>query len=106
MEDFWTWVDGLDLYTRELVLCDIVKETQEKGRDLTEEELNEIRAKYDPTEQEEETDGEIDAGNREETDGQEEAAGGLPERAGADIGAGGTVQPSDDPDSGGGEYAE
>ena len=51
-QSFWEWLDGLDLYTRQLVVYDIIKKHQKVGRDLTEEELNEIRKKY---EQEEET---------------------------------------------------
>lgn len=72
--DFWEWFISLDPYTREFVLFDIAKETQEKGRELTEEELNEIRAKYEPQNAEEaQTDGhETDEQEADgETDGQE-----------------------------------
>ena len=93
-ETFWEWVNTLDPYTMELVLYDVVRETQEKGRELTDEELNEIREKYDPTQKEEETEG----GNVEKTDEQEETVGELPECNEENTCSGGTVRHSDDPD--------
>ena len=85
--NFWEWFVNLDPYTMELVLFDVVRETQEKGRELTEEELNEIRAKYETEEQEEENDGETDAESEPGTDGTEtetealgKTAGGWPKR--------------------------
>ena len=106
MDDtFWDWLNTLNPFTQERVIFDIVKETQEKGRDLTDEELNEIRAKYEPHEpQNDEV--EIDDGNDEEANGQEEDADQLPECAGENPCAGGDVQQRDDSDTGNGERAE
>ena len=46
-ESFWVWFENLDPYTRELVVFEIAKKQQQTGRDLTDEELNEIRKKYE-----------------------------------------------------------
>lgn len=77
MDDFWEWFRSLDSLTRAKVSYEITKEEVEKNRDLTEEELNEIRAKFDPQNAEEaqtdgnETDEQETAGETDgETDGQ------------------------------------
>ena len=58
---FFEWMDTIKLYFRELVLLEIVTERKKKGRALTEEELNEIRKKYDHDESEENNDGNDEA---------------------------------------------
>ena len=46
-EDFFIRLTGLDPYTQELALYDLIKEQTEKGRDLTIDELQVIRKKYE-----------------------------------------------------------
>ena len=47
VDNIWDWLMSLDSETRFIVMGEIMDETMKKGRPLNEEELNEIRAKYE-----------------------------------------------------------